>query len=53
MIYIVSMELIYKSIHYPINVKLIQLAIIHQSGYETDLTTQIKKPTRMGLADTQ
>ena len=46
------MELIYKSIHYPINLKLIQLAIIHQSDYETDLTKQIKKSTRMGLADT-
>ena len=51
--YIVSIGIISKSIYYPTNLKLFQLAIIHLSGYETDLTPQLKKPTRMGLSDTQ
>ncbi len=37
MFYIVSMELIFKSIHHPINKKLRLNSKLLQSGYETDL----------------
>ena len=48
MFYIVSMELISKSIHHPINKKLRLNSKLLQSGYETDLSPQIKKPPRGG-----
>ena len=49
MFYIVSMELISKSIHHPINKKLQLNSKLLQSGYEAHLNPQTKTPTNVGL----
>jgi len=49
MFYIVSMELISKSIHHPINKKPRLRSKKLQSGYETDLSTQ-KNPSKDGFS---
>ena len=49
MIYIVSTELISKSTHPPTYKKPRLESINLRSGYETDLSPQIKKPTNVGI----
>ena len=49
MFYIVSMELISKSIHHPINKKLRLNSKLLQSGYETDLSPQNYPTMRVTL----
>ena len=47
MFYIVSMELISKSIHHPINKKLRLNSKLLPSGYEPDLSPQMEDPIKI------